>query len=112
MIERVAGVEALLVRPDWWADAECNGVDPEVFLPQRKVVVDLPDGTSRIVTRSKLEYTVMIEKAKRFCDRCRTHDDCVAYAVTYKLIEGVYGGYHGAELREVVRAGRRRLRAS
>ena len=77
--------------PSSWRDrAACRGADPDLFFPER--------GESA-------------ESARRVCARCPVREPCLDYAVTNRIVHGVWGGLTGWERRALqsrwVRASRR-----
>lgn len=67
----------------WHQRANCMGVDPELFFPQR-------GGSTR--------------EAKEVCRGCVVREDCLEYAISYGEKFGIWGGLSERE--------RRRLRRS
>jgi WhiB family redox-sensing transcriptional regulator len=68
----------------WLRRANCLGIDPELFFPQR--------GMS---TR----------EAKAVCQDCRVRSECLEYAVVHGEKFGIWGGLTERERRRVRRAG-------
>lgn len=56
---------------DWMAEAACRGVPPEVFFP--------PMGRNA-------------GKAYNICGRCPVRDDCLGYALRWRIRYGIWGG--------------------
>lgn len=81
--------------PEWKAQANCLGVDPDLFFPER--------GAS---TR----------EAKEVCRGCVVREDCLEYALSNGEKFGIWGGLSERERRRVRRAralmGRRTVSAS
>jgi WhiB family redox-sensing transcriptional regulator len=67
----------------WQERANCMGVDPELFFPQR--------GAS---TR----------EAKAVCRGCVVREECLEYAITHGEKFGIWGGLSERERRKVRRA--------
>jgi WhiB family redox-sensing transcriptional regulator len=68
---------------DWQARAQCNGVDPDLFFPER--------GQS---TR----------EAKNVCRVCVVRDECLEYALDNGEKFGIWGGMSERERRRLRRA--------
>ena len=68
--------------PDWQSRANCMGVDPDLFFPER--------GAS---TR----------EAKEVCRGCVVQDDCLEYALTNGEKFGIWGGLSERERRRLRR---------
>jgi WhiB family redox-sensing transcriptional regulator len=56
---------------DWRLKAECLDADPEVFFPEA--------GNNGLA-------------AKKICARCSVSEECLDYAMTHWITEGVWGG--------------------
>ena len=86
----VSDIIHLIDRPQqvWKRKANCMGVDPDLFFPER--------GSS---TR----------EAKEVCRGCVVRDECLEYAVTYGEKFGIWGGLSERERRKIRR--RRTLEA-
>jgi WhiB family redox-sensing transcriptional regulator len=69
--------------PDWKAQANCLGVDPDLFFPER--------GMS---TR----------EAKEVCRGCVVREDCLEYALANGEKFGIWGGLSERERRRIRRA--------
>ena len=67
---------------NWWDEANCLGVDPDLFFPER--------GAS---TR----------EAKAVCRGCIVSDDCLEYALQNSEKFGIWGGMSERERRRVRR---------
>ncbi|WP_420445811.1 WhiB family transcriptional regulator [Candidatus Poriferisodalis sp.] len=67
---------------NWWDQANCLGVDPDLFFPER--------GAS---TR----------EAKAVCRGCIVSDDCLEYALQNSEKFGIWGGMSERERRRVRR---------
>lgn len=76
------GVRALMERPTWMADANCRGLDPELFFP------------------AKGEETSQI---KAVCRACDVQAECLAYAMNGGEEHGIWGGLSGRERRRLRR---------
>ena len=70
--------------PDWKSKANCMGVDPDLFFPER--------GMS---TR----------EAKEVCRGCVVREDCLEYALANGEKFGIWGGLSERERRRIRRAG-------
>ncbi len=77
-------IELLLRSPDreWQRQANCMGVDPDLFFPER--------GAS---TR----------EAKEVCRGCVVREDCLEYALTNGEKFGIWGGVSERERRKIRR---------
>jgi len=73
---------------EWRAQANCRGVDPAVFFPERGE----PTG-----------------EAKRICTGCVVRDDCLEWALANGERYGIWGGLSGRERRRL-RPARRQAR--
>ena len=69
--------------PDWKSKANCMGVDPDLFFPER--------GMS---TR----------EAKEVCRGCVVREDCLEYALANGEKFGIWGGLSERERRRIRRA--------
>ncbi|GAC1309502.1 MAG: transcriptional regulator WhiB2 [Acidimicrobiales bacterium] len=69
--------------PDWKSKANCMGVDPDLFFPER--------GMS---TR----------EAKEVCKGCVVREDCLEYALANGEKFGIWGGLSERERRRIRRA--------
>ena len=69
--------------PDWQSRANCMGVDPDLFFPER--------GAS---TR----------EAKEVCRGCVVQDDCLEYALENGEKFGIWGGLSERERRRIRRS--------
>ena len=79
------GIEALIGEGErtWHSRANCMGVDPDLFFPER--------GSS---TR----------EAKEVCRGCVVRDDCLEFAIANGEKFGIWGGISERERRRVRRA--------
>jgi WhiB family redox-sensing transcriptional regulator len=71
--------------PEWQKQANCRGVDPDLFFPER--------GAS---TR----------EAKEVCRGCVVREDCLEYALANRERVGIWGGLSESERRPMRRARR------
>lgn len=71
-----------IAQPAWWRRANCAGVDPELFFPDR--------GAS---TR----------EAKAVCAACSVRDECLEDALTNSEKYGIWGGKSERERRRLRR---------
>ncbi|MFZ4584692.1 MAG: WhiB family transcriptional regulator [Acidimicrobiia bacterium] len=69
----------------WMLEARCRATDPSNFFPS--------DG-------------VGVEVAKRVCAECPVRNDCLEYALQYRIDHGVWGGASERERRRILRARR------
>jgi WhiB family redox-sensing transcriptional regulator len=76
-------VESGADAPDWKSQANCMGVDPDLFFPER--------GMS---TR----------EAKEVCRGCVVREDCLEYALANGEKFGIWGGLSERERRRIRRA--------
>jgi WhiB family redox-sensing transcriptional regulator len=76
-------VEGVADIPDWKSRANCMGVDPDLFFPER--------GMS---TR----------EAKEVCRGCVVREDCLEYALANGEKFGIWGGLSERERRRIRRA--------
>jgi WhiB family redox-sensing transcriptional regulator len=70
-------------RTGWQAQANCMGVDPDLFFPER-------GGSTR--------------EAKEVCRGCVVREDCLEYALANGEKFGIWGGMSERERRRVRRA--------
>ena len=75
-------VEVEVTAGNWWDEANCLGVDPDLFFPER--------GAS---TR----------EAKAVCRGCVVSDECLEYALSNSEKFGIWGGMSERERRRVRR---------
>lgn len=61
---------------DWWEQAVCSQVDPEIFFP-------VPGG----------KHTT----AKLICRSCPVREQCLEYAQAHRLRDGIWGGLSDRE---------------
>lgn len=73
-----------------WDEANCQGIDPDVFFP------DSPSDRGLA--------------AKAICRSCPVRADCLELALTTRLDHGVWGGLTEAERRSLRRSRQRRAR--
>ncbi|MFV0316410.1 MAG: WhiB family transcriptional regulator [Microthrixaceae bacterium] len=71
------------VETKWMADGNCAHKAPSVFFPS--------DG-------------VGVEKAKKVCEGCPVADQCLEYAIKYRIDHGVWGGTSERQRRRIIRA--------
>lgn len=74
-------IAALTTRPAWMRDAECRGLSPKMFFPERGELVS--------------------EEAKAVCAACPVQRECLAYAIATKEMDGVWGGKSGRQRRDM-----------
>lgn len=92
-ITRHAKYEDTQVDLSWQAQANCVGVDPDIFFPER--------GAST-------------KEAKAICAACSVREDCLEYALANGEKFGIWGGTSERERRRLrrARAAQRRARES
>jgi WhiB family transcriptional regulator, redox-sensing transcriptional regulator len=78
---------ALYTRPDWHADANCRGMNPELFFPERG------------------ETTA---EAKATCRRCDVQVECLLDSLNRGEKHGIWGGKSERERRMIRSAQRNR----
>lgn len=78
----MSGLRALMQQPEWMADANCVGIDAELFFPQR--------GEST-------------KQAKEVCRGCDVQAECLAYALNNGEKYGIWGGLSERERRRIRR---------
>jgi WhiB family redox-sensing transcriptional regulator len=66
---------------DWMRWANCKGVDPEVFHPER-------GGSKGTVSR-----------AKQYCYKCSVYKACMRFAIRNNIDHGIWGGLTASERR-------------
>jgi Transcription factor WhiB len=78
---------------DWPFDGSqlCKTVDPELFFPEK--------GKTAVKT---------IAKAKAICSECKFNAACLAYALKYSALEGIWAGTSTKE-RTLIRRRNRKL---
>ena len=79
------GDPSAFVPPDefrWMLRALCRGASPSEFFPS--------DG-------------VGVEMARRVCERCPVREECLEYALEYRIEHGVWGGASERERRRILR---------
>lgn len=74
-------MDALLRRPAWMEDAECRGLNPKMFFPERGELVS--------------------EEARAVCGECPVQRECLEYALATKERDGVWGGKSGRQRRDM-----------
>lgn len=92
---------------DWQALGACQGEDPKIFFPVKKIIdITLEDGT---VDVEEVEDDYPTDEAKSICGFCRVKDICLSAAINDPQLVGTWGGtstYQREQLR------RRRARKS
>ncbi len=66
---------------DWMVDAACRDVDTDLFFPS--------EGSS----------SNHVRRAQNVCKRCEVRDECLDYALHWRLQDGVWGGLSARERR-------------
>jgi WhiB family redox-sensing transcriptional regulator len=67
---------------DWMLQARCRSLSPGEFFPSDGVGVD---------------------KARKICGQCPVQNECLEYALTYRIDHGVWGGASERERRRILR---------
>lgn len=70
-------------KPQWMEQALCHDYPLELFFPDV--------GDSRVV----------VNEAKRVCQRCPVAADCLAYALEFDNLPGIWGGKTQRERRKI-----------
>ncbi len=65
----------------WMTDAACLDTDTDLFFPS--------EGSTR----------GHVNRAVSVCERCNVRDECLDYALRWKLQDGVWGGLSASERR-------------
>lgn len=86
-------VRRFMSRPEWFADAQCRGLDPSLFLP----VEDL----------NKPAGARILAEAREVCRRCDVQAECLAYALNGRET-GIWAGTTGDQRRRILGAQNRR----
>jgi WhiB family redox-sensing transcriptional regulator len=73
---------------DWHSLAACKDLEPDTFFPVGN-------------TGESLEY---VEYAKKICRRCGVTRDCLNWAITNNIDNGVWGGKDEEERRNMRRS--------
>ena len=82
--EPTVGLAAITFEhPAWMATGECNGLDPNLFHPER--------GESS-------------HHAKAVCAGCAVRELCADYAIEHRIAVGIWGGTSGRERRRLIAA--------
>lgn len=81
---------------DWRSQAACRGTDPELFFPVGRDDVERPE----------------TDAAKEICAGCPVVDECLAYALTTRQPDGIWGGLTTSERRALARRRARRRGAA
>lgn len=76
-------IDCLTEEYAWHQRANCTGVDPELFFPQR-------GGSTK--------------EAKEVCRGCVVREECLEYAISYGERFGIWGGMSERERRRVRRS--------
>jgi WhiB family redox-sensing transcriptional regulator len=79
-------VYRLFQRPDWMADANCRGLNPDLFFPNRGEPTD---------------------DLRQICRRCDVQTECLDYALDNNEDKGFWGGLSGRERRQIKAVGGR-----
>jgi len=81
-------VRRFMSRPEWFADAECRGLDPELFHPP---------GREDAIERALAE-------ARTICRRCDVQAECLAFALNGRE-SGIWAGTSERQRRNILRGG-------
>lgn len=71
-------------RPRWFDEAACRGIDPGLFHPARG------------------DYAVE-RQARQVCAGCPVRAECLAHALTFHELYGIWGGTSARERRDMRR---------
>lgn len=80
-VQQVPNLELIVERPFWMERANCRGLDPALFFPERGEMVS--------------------EKARQVCAECEVSYECLIYALEIKERDGVWGGQSGRQRRDL-----------
>jgi len=80
---------------DWRSRAACLDEDPELFFPLGSAGPSL----------------LQIEDAKAMCARCPVHMECLRWAMTIGVSDGVWGGHTADEINAAKRREKRKSQA-
>ena len=69
------------VSESWRAEAACYGWDHNIFFPQR--------GEAK-----------KVKLAKSICKDCLVKQECLEFAVSNEIVDGIWGGLSGREMRK------------
>lgn len=86
-------VRRFMNRPDWMDDANCRGLNPDMFLPVEHL--QKPAGAR------------ILAEAREVCRRCDVQAECLAYALNGRET-GIWAGTTGDQRRRILRAQNRR----
>jgi len=81
----------LFVAPAWMDEALCAQVGGDGFFPEKGG----PDEPA--------ENTVSVSQAKRVCEQCPVRRQCLDYALTRRIPDGVWGGTAPRERRRLLK---------
>ncbi|GLY83155.1 WhiB family transcriptional regulator [Actinoallomurus iriomotensis] len=73
----------------WMTEGACQDEDPELFFP---------------ISSSEASA----ERARAICDGCQVRDECLRYALTNRIKDGIWGGRTEQQRQSLIRARRRR----
>ena len=74
------------MKPSWWHQAACRGLDPSIFYPVSDDEAD---------------------QAKGVCAQCDVRQTCLEHALGQREREGVWGGASERDRRRIIRQRRR-----
>lgn len=90
--------------PAWQDDAACRHTDPSVFFP-----MPMPTSMARHGRRKALRKNKVKWQEKRdvviaaYCDTCSVEQECLEYALTLRINDGIWGGTTNDERRVIIR---------
>lgn len=82
LVATLGALPGVVERPEWQEDANCRGVDPDLFFP----------------TSGEMSGEV-----KQICDRCDVQAECLAYCLANGEKKGIWGGTSERERRALRR---------
>ena len=89
-----AGLTDLAPVP-WMTQGACHDQDPELFFP---------------ISASEASAG-QVRRATSVCDRCPVEAECLRYALTNRITDGIWGGRTEQQRQSLIRARRRRPEA-
>lgn len=82
-------VRRFMSRPEWMDDAQCRGMDPDLFLPVENL--QKPAGAR------------ILADAREVCRRCDVQAECLAFALNGRE-HGIWAGTTDSQRRRILRA--------
>lgn len=70
-------------RDTWFNDAACLTTDPDAFFPEHGDATTGP-------------------KARRICDGCDVTNQCLEYAITHRITDGIWGSTSPRTRRRII----------